>query len=119
MTRLYGLALVALAACGGDSSHQADAPASSNSVVTVDCGSVTPTATVTTSGSAYSPMTTMISQGQVVKFVMVSGSGHNVTSTTPNLADDFSTTDCKMFTMPGTFAFHCSVHGFMGSIVVQ
>jgi plastocyanin len=115
-----GLALVLVGACGNSSSSsQSDAPASSNAVVTVDCSTATPAATVTTSGGAYSPMTTTITKGQVVKFVMVSGSNHNVSSTTPNLADDFGATDCKMFTTSGTFSFKCSVHGFMGSIVVQ
>lgn len=117
MTRLIGLAFV-LAACGGSSSSQSDAPANS-SVATVDCATVTPAATVTTTGSAYSPMATTITMGQVVKFVMPSGSGHNVTSATPNLNDDFNMTACKRFTATGTFTITCSVHGFMGTITVN
>lgn len=128
MTRLgllIGCAAGALAACSNSKTPaKTDAPAATDamtasSVVTVSCSTVTPAATITTSGLAYSPASATITQGQVVQFVMIQNSDHNVVSTTPNLSDDFNMTDCKMFTQPGTFQFHCSVHGFMGSITVQ
>jgi plastocyanin len=111
------LLAICLVACGSDN-KTVDSPTSST-VQTVDCASVTADATVTTSGSMYSPMATTVSVGQVVKFVMIAGSGHNVTSSTANLTDDFGMTACKKFTAAGTFSFMCSVHGFMGTVTVQ
>ena len=131
MTRLAMVAVV-LAACGGsdnktvDSQQMIDSPGSGGSNVQMVTCPATPAATVMTSGSAYSPMTTTISQGQVVKFVMPSQ--HNVVPghvpsdsaiADPSLTVNFSETKCFMFTATGTFGFHCGPHSFNGTIVVQ
>jgi plastocyanin len=74
----------------------------------------------------YAPMTTNITQGQVVQFVMPAS--HNVVPghvpSDSTLADsslnvNFSETKCFMFTSPGMFGFHCGPHSFNGTIVVQ
>jgi plastocyanin len=127
MTRLALLALL-MAACGGSSSTT-DAPAAHDSppsaVQAVTCPG-TPAATVMTSGFAYSPMTTTITQGQIVQFVMPSA--HNVTPghvpadstiTDAGLSVNFSETKCLMFTQPGMYGFHCLPHSFNGTIVVN
>ncbi len=127
MTRL-ALCVVVLAACGGDSktpdAATHDSPTAST-VQMVTCPA-TPDATVKTSNFMYSPVTTTISQGQVVKFMpeiqhnvvpghvpsdsTIADSGLNVT---------FGGTACFMFTQPGMYGFHCGPHSFNGTIVVQ
>ena len=85
MTRFVLCALV-VAACGGSdektidaAAGQQDAPAAT--VQMVACPA-TPAATVMTSGFMFSPMTTTITQGQIVQFVMPSDHdvvpGHHV-----------------------------------------
>lgn len=127
MTRLAMVALV-LAACGGSDNKTVDAKAIDSppaSVQMVTCPA-TPAATVMTSGFAYSPMSSTITQGQVVKFVMPSE--HNVVPghvpSDSAIADsglnvNFSETKCFMFTSAGTFGFHCGPHSFNGTVVVQ
>ena len=125
------LALVALAACGGDSTpaQQMDAPtkkdaAQAATVVTVDCGSTAAQATVTTTDAmmSYSPMATTITMGQVVKFQ--TSLAHDVKPNPlnhpdPGLTVDFNTTKCLRFTSTGTFGFMCSAHGFVGTVTVN
>lgn len=123
--------LLALAACGGDDNNSmidappagSDAPASTVQAVTCPA---TPAATVMTSGFMYDPMTTNITQGQVVQFVMPAS--HNVvpghTPGDATIADtglnvNFSETKCFMFTQTGMYGFHCGPHSFNGTIVVQ
>lgn len=90
-------------------------------VLTVACGSEV--GTITTTASAYSPDTLTINQNEVVKFDMPAGTFHDVepdaTGSDPGLVVGFSTVKCLQFTVTGTFGFHCSVHQFTGSIVVQ
>ena len=113
-----------LAACGGSDSKTPDA-AASTTVQMVTCPA-TPAATVTTSGLSFSPMTTTISQGQIVKFMPAIdhnvAPGHNPTDSTiadPSLNVTFGGTACFMFTQTGMYGFHCVPHGFNGTIVVQ
>src|ERR1700690_366627 len=121
MLRLSLLA-VAFAAYGG-STAAIDTPAQQSTLVVVDCGSVTPTATIMTNDAtmSYAGSPATINMGQVVKFT--TSANHNVTPNTsasdPKLSVDFATTKCMMFTSTGTFGFHCSVHGFTGSVTVQ
>lgn len=130
MKRL-AMVVIVLAACGGDdgNSNPVDAPPSvdspPSSVQMVTCPA-TPAATVMTSGFMYAPMSSTISQGQVVQFVMPAS--HNVvpghvpadsTLSDSGLTVNFSETKCLMFTQPGTYGFHCGPHSFNGSIVVQ
>lgn len=118
----FALCAVVLVACGSDSKTP-DAAAAT--VMMVSCPPA-PDATVTTSGFMYSPMTTTISQGQIVKFMPASEHdvvpGHQPSDTT--IADSglnvgFGATTCLMFTHTGMFGFHCMPHGFNGTIVVQ
>jgi plastocyanin len=128
MTRLgemvVGLVAAGLVvACSSSSPAKDDAPtkidgAGSSAAEMVSCTGLTPTATITTSGDAYSPASASITVGQTVEFVMIANSDHNVTSSTPNLSDSFNMTDCVTFTEPGTYDFHCSVHLFTGSVTV-
>jgi len=131
--RMIRLAMVAvvLAACGGSDNKSVDAtpvmidsPAA-QTVQTVTCPA-TPAATVTTSGFMFAPMTTTVSQGQVVQFTMPSShnvvAGHVPSDSTiadPGLAVNFSETKCLMFTQAGMYGFHCGPHSFNGTIVVQ
>ncbi|HTR55198.1 MAG TPA: hypothetical protein VMJ10_31160 [Kofleriaceae bacterium] len=131
MARWRSIGLVCTLAACGSSNSQNDAAtkkdgASAPTVGTVDCGTFTPVATVTIVGMAYSPQPLTINEGQVVEFVTTST--HNVTPghfsadstiADPGLSVDFSTTACKMFTFAGPYGFHCSVHGFDGTIMVQ
>jgi plastocyanin len=120
---LLGLSAIVVGACGSDA-NTPDAPeadARPATVVTVTCPS-TPAATVITSDSAdaYSPMDTMITQGQIVEFM--TSVTHNVVPDAggdPGLVVGFHTTGCLMFTEPGTFGFHCEIHLFRGSVMVQ
>jgi plastocyanin len=127
----FAIAALALAACGSSDTKTADAPMSIDSpgmastVQAVTCPA-TPAATVMTAGFAYSPMTTTISQGQIVQFVMPSSHnvvpGHVPTDSTiadSGLSVNFSETKCFMFTQAGMFGFHCGPHQFNGTIVVQ
>lgn len=141
MNKLFVLAL--FAACGGgddssdstkidaaktadaakvtDGSVTHDAPATAT-VQTVDCATATVTATVMTSGNAYSPAATTIAVNQVVKFVMPSN--HNVApdstgSTDSGLNVDFGATGCLKFTAAGTFKFKCTLHGFSGTVTAN
>lgn len=82
--------------------------------------------TITTSGAAYSPSTLTITQNEIVKFVMISGSNHNVDPhstlpTDPGLSVGFAETKCLRFTTTGTFNFMCEFHGtgLQGAITVN
>jgi plastocyanin len=121
--------LLVLAACGGDDNTSVDAPkaidAAPSTVQAVACPA-TPAATVMTSGFMYAPMSTTITQGQIVQFVMPAS--HNVVPghvpSDSAIADsslnvNFSETKCFMFTSPGMYGFHCGPHSFNGTIVVQ
>lgn len=123
--------VLVLAACGGDDNNTtADAPpvsidAPPSTVQAVTCPA-TPAATVITSGFMYMPVTTNITQGQIVQFMMPAQ--HNVvpghTPADNAIADsslnvNFSETKCFMFTSPGMYGFHCGPHSFNGTIVVQ
>jgi plastocyanin len=120
-----------LAACGGSDNTSIDAPAGQHdapptaSVQTVTCPA-TPAATVMTSGFMFAPMTTTITQGQVVQFVMPSTHdvvpGHvpaDSALSDPGLTVNFSETKCLMFTQSGMYGFHCGPHSFNGTIVVN
>jgi len=120
--------LITFAACGGsDPATVADAAVdgAAPSVRTVTCppGVVpTVTATASTQNATYMPMSTTISVGGIVKFVMPSA--HNVApnplrSTDAGMHVDFGATACLEFDKAGTFNFMCTAHSFQGTIVVQ
>lgn len=121
--------LLTFAACGGSDNPGTTADAAVDgagpSVRTVTCppGQMpTVTTTSNTDQAVYSPKTTTISVGGIVKFVMPSL--HNVAPnplqpTDPGLSVDFGQTACLEFNKAGTFNFRCVPHGFTGSVVVQ
>ena len=129
MTR-FVLCAVIVAACGGSDDKTSDAPAVQQdapaaTVQMVTCPA-TPDATVMTSGFMFAPLSTTITQGQIVKFVMPSEHdvvpGHHVADGTlvdRGLSVGFSETKCLMFTQTGMYGFHCGPHLFDGTIVVN
>jgi plastocyanin len=91
-------------------------------VTTVDCATNAPTATVATANFMFTPMSTTITVGQVVKFQMESS--HDVgpdssTTTDGGLNVGFGATACLKFSKAGTFGFICTAHNFKGSITVN
>ena len=123
------LCVVALAACGGnDTGKPVDAKpidgTVNTKVVTTDCATSTPAATVMTTDAVnmYMPMATTITMGQVVKFI--TSATHDVNpnpigTSDPGLKVGFSMTKCLRFTETGTFGFFCSNHSFAGTITVN
>jgi plastocyanin len=122
----FALAVLVLAACGGDdgTNPMADAPATTNKVQTVTCPTTADGMVMTTSTvDAYMPATQTVPKNAVVKFVMASV--HDVNPNTvggatsdPGLAVGFGQTKCLKFTESGTFSFFCSAHSFVGTITV-
>ena len=111
------MGVLALAAACGGSDSKSDSPGMAT-VAKVTCpGTPAATITVNAGGTAYMPNTATIPVNGIVRYVITAA--HNVTSTTPGLAVDFGQTQCMQFSAAGTFAFHCSVHGFMGTVTVQ
>ncbi len=132
MTRLcIVLSVIAGAACsnsnnsGPDAKVFHDAAGSGGATVqTVSCTGITPAQTVTATTStpySYQPSSVTITQGQVVEFMMPSI--HNVapnsTGSDPGLTCNFGATCCLMFTAKGTFGYHCTPHGFTGTVTVN
>jgi plastocyanin len=112
-----GLALVA---CGGgdddgatiDAAPGIDAPPLM--ATEVSCTGVTGPV-IMTNGFNYSPMTTNITPGTVVKFSMPLD--HNALSNDGLFTADFNTDTCVEFQSAGTFRFHCVPHAFIGTVV--
>lgn len=125
MKRLaLGFALALMCACGGDDGGGGSPDAATSGpdaapleVASVDCGSVTPDQTITTSGFMYSPMSVTITTGQVVMFTPASA--HDVASDDGKFSVPLGGTGCFRFNQAGTYGFHCTPHGFTGSVVVQ
>lgn len=116
-------AVMACGGSGGDDDATPDAPAGIDApaatVVEVAPCPTTPDATVITMNFAYMPKDTTITQGQVVKFDIESSHDVNGRTADPGLVVGFGETKCLRFTKAGTFAFHCTPHGFSGSIIVN
>jgi len=113
-------ALLLLAACGGDDTSGTDpdaAPVTSD-VTEVSCGGATIAATITTTGFNYSPTSATISVGEIVQF-SPSSTSHDVNGDDPGLTVGLGGDKCFSFDAAGTYGFHCTPHGFQGSIVVQ
>lgn len=120
--------LITFAACGGsDNPANPDAAVdgAGPSVRTITCppGQM-PTVTTTdnTMSAIYMPISTTISVGGIVKFMMPSM--HDVApnplrTTDSGLVVDYGKTACLEFSKAGTFSFRCVAHGFVGTIVVQ
>ncbi len=110
---LSGMALVAMAACGGDSNGPPMLP-----------GGGSPGANeVWMQSTAFTPVSRSVTAGTVVSWTNKDGITHTVnTSTVPagasavvsgNIAGNgtFTTT----LTIPGTYEYYCSIHGGPGS----
>lgn len=87
-----------------------------SSVQIISCTGITPDATITTSGLAFSPANVTITASQVIKFTPVGS--HDMTSGTggasPVPDGIFATTNgqeaCLRFTAAGSFPYYCSFH---------
>jgi len=127
--------LATLATCGSSDSGNTDAAAKKDSttatpdavtgVETIACPA-TPDATMSNASGAFvatpgGGSAATITVGQIVQFTTTSS--HDATPNTgvdPGVHVGFNqTSECKKFTVAGTFAFHCSIHGFMGTVVVN
>jgi hypothetical protein len=122
-----------------DAPHSIDAPGSgsgSATVIKVDCGSGSdaPTVIVTASSSPDAYISTPagsasnnseITVNQVVEFNMVPAMTHPVGPnasagmTDSGLRAGDGAVTCLQFTAPGTFHYHCTVHGFTGTVTVS
>jgi plastocyanin len=128
MNRLALAAALALAACGGDdvdNQQQMDAAVQADAAANVVALATCPTsvaATMTTGASAFSPTSSTVSVGQVVK--LTSTVGHNVVPNTLVNTDSAlmvgqNATKCFQFNTAGTYGIACGFHGFAGTITVQ
>jgi plastocyanin len=99
-----------------------DAPPPAATVIAVTCPA-TPAGAITADNrnDFYMPSSVTITVGQIVRFSMPTD--HNVTPndtmSDPGLSVNYSETKCLMFTLKGTFGFHCVPHLFTGTVVVQ
>lgn len=106
-------------------------PDAQTAVVTVTCPT-TPDGAVTITGAfpnfTYTPQTTTIAVGGIVKFTTssihdVNGSAAVPGCTTcvsdPGMHVPFNQVACKQFTVAANYGMICSVHGFTGHIDVQ
>jgi plastocyanin len=81
------------------------------------------TAAVDVIDNAYAPMSVTIAKGGTVTWTWRGANPHTVTSNTnepfdsspPKVTGTFSHT----FNTAGTFPYHCTVHLFMGTVIVQ
>jgi plastocyanin len=131
MTRL-ALAVLLLAACGGDDGGGMVTPDAANlvdaaptaKVTAVTCPATVAATVMSTNASfSYMPMATTIPVNGIVKFVM--STEHDVAPnpiaamTDPGLVVGFGQTKCLQFTQAGTYGFLCTPHGFVGTVTVQ
>jgi plastocyanin len=111
-------ALFAVAACGSSSSSTPDANTPPAGVAAeVDCATAASAPVVANAGLSYSPANTPIAPGGVVKFTL--GSTHDVASSVTGLVVPLGGTKCFKFETAGTYTFHCTPHGFVGTITVR
>ncbi len=67
----------------------------------------------------YTPASSTIAVNQVVKFVMIAGSNHDVNANGKGFDTGFGVTKCFKFNVAGSYTFKCTPHNFTGTIVVQ
>lgn len=126
------LALGAVACGGDDDGPSADAPsggpdadttpqpdAPAGAVTVSDCTGLTPAATITTTGTAFTNGDPTIAVGDVVRF-MPAGS-HDMTADDDSFDSGAPGNEaCLTFNEVGAFPYHCSVHPTMtGTVTVQ
>ena len=112
-------ALLLIAACGGgdDGAVAPDAEVGVDNVTEVSCTGATIAATITTGAGTYSPTSATISVGEIVEFTPAST--HDVNGDDPGLTVPFGGDLCFSFDTAGTYGFHCSAHGFQGTVIAQ
>jgi plastocyanin len=113
----------------GDTADAEPGDTAGPAVVEVDCGAVTPDATVSIASAAFSPGSTTISVGDVVQWTNNDAIPHTVTagssgSPNPDLfhSGTLSQTDtvCLRFDVAGSYPFYCQIHTSMtGSVTVE
>lgn len=111
-----------LAACGGGGDDPPPMPdaAAALEVTPVDPCPATPDESFMALATRFEPVSATITQGQVVEFV--SDVDHPIgalAGTDSDLTVPESATKCFRFTMPGTYKFRCTVHGYVGTLTVQ
>jgi plastocyanin len=110
--------LLALAACGGGGDDASTPDASSGAdVQEVSCTGATIAVTFTTSGFAYSPASDTISVGEIVRFSPEAS--HDVVSNDSLFSVGLGGDGCFQFNTAGTYVFHCTPHGFTGTLTVE
>ncbi len=109
-----GLGIVA--ACGGDDGGPPAIDATPLLAAEVACtGVLSPV--ITTAGFAFSPVTTTVTVGTVVKFTVPLE--HNAMSDDGLFSADFNGDTCVRFDAPGTYRFFCVPHVFRGTVLVN
>jgi len=114
--------MIALAACSSSSSNTPDSNTATVMAVTCPPGATLPTIATDENTNAFTPSTTSIGVGEIVKFAM--SASHNVApdphkATDAGLVVGLGATACLMFTKAGTFNFECGIHLFEGAVTVQ
>lgn len=121
------LELLVLAACGdpgGSNAPDAGLDAPMPAVKAVTCPA-SPAATITTTAGSFSPPSTTIGLGQIVKFTTMADHkigpfpGGDLSVTDPALVVPELQTKCFRFDRTGTFKFICSVHFYLGTLTVN
>lgn len=121
------ISILALAACGGDDGGAAidapagiDAPAATVMAVTCPGGTLP---TIMTQATSFNPASTTISRGQIIQFVSTAthpiGPYPGGQMTDPGIVVPEGQTKCLMFTATGTFKFICTVHSYVGTVIVN
>lgn len=122
------MAVLALAACGGGEDSPADSapndtPTQSSVMVVTPCTGEA--ATIESLATRFDPMSATITMGQIVKISAGQvGDDHDIKPALTGTTDAALLVPggqerCFRFTAPGTYGFRCSIHGFVGSIVVN
>jgi len=108
VTLLAGLALAAVAGCGGDGgSDTTTAPPTANPPASN---------TVTVNNNFFSPASITVTPGTTVAWQWASGAvDHNVTfDDGEHSPTQSSGTFARTFSTAGTFPYHCTIHGSLG-----
>ncbi len=101
----------------GDDDPGPDAGPIESTVFEIDCAGVEVAATVVTDGASYDPGEVTIGAGEVVHFDL--GLGHDARSDDGLFLVDFAGDVCLRFDEPGSYGFHCTPHGFRGTVNVE
>ncbi len=118
----FVLATIVLAGCGGSEPSNPTPDAPVVPVVALASCPATVAATVMDSATAFVPMSTTISAGGTVKFVITAEHfvlPNTLVNTDQALRVSRGETKCLQFNAPGTYGFLCGVHSFTGTITVQ